>query len=75
MTLTVPRIEALVVRIQNDFLETPAFFLTAPQAERRYDIDGATCEAVLNLLVDAHVLKRSRHGIYLRFYPRLAYAA
>jgi len=49
--------------------------LTLPEAERRFGMDRASCEAVLGALVDAHVLAQSADGGYARFFPRLAHAA
>ena len=75
MTRTARDIQALVLRIQREFLNTPALKLTSPQAERRFGIDPITCGAVLDVLVDAHVLSRNSEGAYARFFPRLASAA
>ena len=69
------RVETLVMRVQNEFLDTPTLRLTVPQAERHFGIDQASCQAVLGLLVDAHVLARSADGRYARFFPHLAQAA
>ena len=52
------RIQDLVVRMQQAFLDAPAFRLTLPQARRRFATSAATCEAVLNVLVEAGVLSR-----------------
>jgi hypothetical protein len=68
-------LEALVMRMQDDFLNSAWLTLTVPEAEQRFDVDRTTCEAVLGVLVDAHVLARSREGTYARFFPRLARAA
>jgi hypothetical protein len=68
-------IERLVVRIQGEFLDRPALGLTISQAERHFGIDRTTCDAVLGLLADAHVLTRSADGTYTRFLPRHAQAA
>jgi hypothetical protein len=68
-------VEAMVMRVQRAFLDTPALCLTLPQAERHFGIDRISCEAVLGALVDANVLARSVDGRYTRFFPRLANAA
>ena len=75
MTANVHRVEALVMRMQRDFLEQPALRLTMRQAERRFGVDRVACEAVLGALVDAGVLARSVDGTYLRFFPPLTRAA
>jgi hypothetical protein len=68
-------VEALVTQMQDDFLKSPTLKLTAHEAEQRFRVDRATCEAILGALVEAHVLARTREGTYARFFPRLARAA
>ena len=63
------------MRVQGDFLNVPALKMTVSEAERRFHVDRATCEAVLDALVEAQVLARNREGAYARFFPRLAHAA
>jgi hypothetical protein len=64
------RVAALVMKIQTDFLDTPDLTLTLSQAQQRFGVNAIQCEAVLNVLVDANVLK-ARDGSYRRFFPRL----
>ena len=71
MTATRRRLENLVVRIQDDFLENPRLALTLAHAQKRFAIDAETCSAVLGTLVEAGVLTE-RHGTYLRLFPRIA---
>lgn len=59
MTLNPTQLAALVVRMQGEFLDAPTLKLTLPEAERRFGVDGVTCEAVLGALVDASVLART----------------
>ena len=75
MTFDSNQVVALVMRVQDDFLETPALRLTLADAERRFGADRRTCEAVLGTLVNAGVLARTDDGGYARFFPRLAHAA
>jgi hypothetical protein len=70
MSATRNRIENLVMKIQDDFVRTPWLALTLPTARKRFGVDAVTCEAVLNALADAHVLSRSRQGIYVRYFPQ-----
>jgi len=72
MALDCGRIQKLVVRMQQAFLDTPALTLTLSQAERRFAADASTCEAVLGALVGAGVLTTTAAGQYVRFFPRLA---
>ena len=75
MTSNTSQVEALVMQVQGEFLDAPALRLTLPEAERRFDIDRVSSEAVLGVLVDAHVLTRSADGSYERYFPRLVQAA
>ena len=64
------RIQDLVVRTQQAFLDAPAVRLTLPQACRRFSTSGAMCAAVLNVLAEAGVLSRTSQGQYVRSAPR-----
>jgi hypothetical protein len=75
MTTNPCGVAALVMRVQEDFLATPSLSLTAAEAERRFGLDRPSCEAVLEALADATVLRRERNGTYRRFFPHLAHAA
>lgn len=72
MTANCRWIQALVMRIQNEFLENPALNLTLPQAQQRFGVDGITCGAVLGALLEASVLAKTPEGTYVRFFPRYA---
>ena len=75
MTLDSNRVVALVMRVQDDFLDTPALRLSLRDAEQRFGVDRHTCEAVLRVLVTSGVLAHCDDGGYVRFFPRLAHAA
>jgi len=66
------RIQNMVVRMQQAFLDDPTLRLTLPQAQRRFFTSEATSEAVLNVLVEAGVLSRTPRGQYVRLFPRSA---
>ena len=68
------RIEDLLMRIEGEFLETPELKLSVPQAQRRFGVDEMTCEAVLDALVDAAVLFKTRDRVYGRLFPRVVAA-
>ena len=68
-------LEALVTRMQDDFLNSATLKLTVSEAVERFCVDRATCEAILGVLVDAHVLTCTGEGQYARFFPRIAHAA
>ena len=56
MTLTRTQIEALVMRVQNDFLATPALKLPLREASQRFGLDIGRCKEILDALVVARVL-------------------
>ncbi len=68
------QIADLVMRIEGEFLEAPGLKLTVHEAERRFGIDEITCEAVLDALVDAAVLVRTRDRVYGRRFPNVVAA-
>ena len=70
MTPTRSEIEGLVLRIQSEFLNTPALRLSLGQVARRVGISASTCEAVLHALVEARVLTVTPAGAFERFFPR-----
>lgn len=72
MTLGCHQIQALVMRMQTAFLDTPGLTLSLEDAERRFGLDEVACDAVLTALVDAKVLARTREGAYVRFFPHVA---
>jgi hypothetical protein len=60
------QIDALLQRIQGEFLEMPGLRLTAAQGRRLWGLDRDVCDALLEALVDARFLSRSREGLYAR---------
>jgi hypothetical protein len=68
------RIEDLVLSIEGEFLETPSLRLTIPDAMRRFGVNAAASEALLEALVDAAVLFRTTDRVYGRLFPRGAAA-
>jgi hypothetical protein len=51
--------------IQGEYREMPGLQLTKPQVRRLWGLDDPTCEAVLDALSAAHVLRLSRAGRYM----------
>ena len=70
MTPNRSEIEALVMRIQEEFLRTPAVRLTLNQIARQVNASVGLCKAVLRVLVDARVLAQTPGGVYERFFPQ-----
>ena len=58
--------EAMLRRVQSEFLEMPGLRLTEPQARRLWNLDARTCAALLTVLVDANFLFRTRDGAFMR---------
>lgn len=72
---SVRTIASLITRIQNHFLNAPNLALSLAEAERRFGVDRATCEAILDLLADATVLARTADGSFARFSRPARHAA
>jgi hypothetical protein len=53
-------------RVQGEFLEMPGLRLTEPQARRLWGLDEASCDALLDALIDAKFLFRTRDGAFMR---------
>jgi Fe2+ or Zn2+ uptake regulation protein len=56
----------LVIRAMREFDEWPTLRITLEQATRLFSIDRATCQDVLDTLVEARVLGRDCTGRYAR---------
>ena len=54
-------------RVRGEYGEMPGLNLTLPQAQRLWGLDTCACEAVLRNLVDAHFLRRTPKGTFVRF--------
>jgi hypothetical protein len=52
--------------IRGEFQEVPGLHLTRPQVQRLWGLDAATCDALLEALVDARFLMRTPDGSYAR---------
>jgi hypothetical protein len=63
------RIQNLVVKMQQAFLDAPDLRLSLAQAQRRFFTSAATSEALLDVLVEAGVLRRTPRGQYVRLFP------
>jgi hypothetical protein len=61
------KMDALVLqRVYGEFVEMPGLRLTCQQAQRLWGVDEQTCRGLLDLLVEARFLFRSRDGAYSR---------
>lgn len=66
MTVPVFEIENLLERIQAEYREMPGLSLTEAQAARVWHLEGVRCSALLDALVQAKFLRRTRTGAYVR---------
>jgi hypothetical protein len=51
--------------VKAEYLEMPGLRLTGRQAQRLWALDGATCDALLDMLESTHFLRRSPRGDYM----------
>jgi len=58
-------IDEIIRRVQCEFLEMPGLRLTEPQARRLWGLDPISCTALLDALVDARFLFRTREGAFM----------
>ena len=63
------RITELLDRIQGEYLEQPGLRLTEAQAQRLWDLDRTTCDALLEALVDVKFLRRAPDGSFVKTEP------
>lgn len=54
-------------RIRGEYLEMPGLRLTAAQAKRLWNLDQEQCEVLLSALVDAHFLRHTPDGGFIRY--------
>src|SRR5262245_52607114 len=59
-------VEQMLSRICAEFLEMPGLRLTRIQAQRLWGLDELTCGRVLDMLLDAGFLQRTRNDTYAR---------
>ena len=58
--------DALLRRVQGEFLEMPGLRLTQAQAQRLWGLDAASSASLLASLVEAQFLFRTRNGAFMR---------
>ena len=60
-------------RVRGEYIEMPGLRLTTAQAQRLWGLDRASCDALLDALVDAKFLSKTRDGAFVRSeYVRVA---
>jgi hypothetical protein len=55
-------VDAIARRVLAEFEEMPGLRLTLEQASRLFGLDGATCQIVLDVLVDSAYLRETATG-------------
>ena len=60
-----PGIDAIVARVRGEYREMPGLQLTLAQACRLWQVDIATCEMVLEQLVQDRFLRKTNSGPYV----------
>jgi hypothetical protein len=56
----------LVDRVLGEYREMPGLALTIEQARRLWGCDPVTCQRIVDVLVERHVLRWSRDGRLIR---------
>lgn len=56
----------VIRRVQGEYIEMPGLRLTPAQAQRLWGLDRVACDALLDALVDAKFLLRTRDGAFVR---------
>jgi hypothetical protein len=59
------RIELLAPRVRAEYLEMPGLCLTLEQAQRLWNVERRTCEALLESLIDARFLHRTERQLFV----------
>ena len=56
----------VIERILGEYREMPGLALTIEQARRLWGCDAVTCQRIVDVLVERHVLRWSRDGRLIR---------
>ena len=59
-------LDEVIRRVQGEYIEMPGLRLTPAQAQRLWGLDRSACDALLDALVDAKFLFRTRDGAFVR---------
>lgn len=59
------RVPDLLQLIQSEYREMPCLSLTKPQMQRLWGLETFVCEAVIDALVAASILRRTASGTYV----------
>ena len=53
-------------RVRGEYIEMPGLRLTTAQAQRLWGLDRASCDSLLDALVEAKFLLKTRDGAFVR---------
>ena len=59
-------LDDVLQRVRGEYREMPGLRLTTAQAQRLWGLDRIACNALLDALVDAKFLFRTRDGSFMR---------
>jgi hypothetical protein len=59
-------LDPVVARVKNEFLEMPGLRLNVSQAMRLWGLDRDECHRVIEALVEASFLQKTRRGYIMR---------
>ena len=59
-------LESVIVRVRNEFIEMPGLRVSVPDAMRLWGLDRDECQRVIDALVSASFLQRTRRGEIVR---------
>ena len=59
-------LDSLIARVRNEFLEMPGLRLNVTQAMRLWGLERDECQRVIDALVSASFLQRTRRGEIVR---------
>ena len=71
--MNVPVTAHILQRIKSEYIEMPGLALRPEQVQRLCGVDGASCQTVLETLVETGFLSKRSDGAYGR-YPDIARA-
>ena len=60
-----PNVISWLELIRAEYLEMPGLRLTKPQVRRFWSLEAAVCDALLDALVDARFLAKTRQASYV----------
>lgn len=60
-----PTISQWLRLIQAEYREIPGLHLTKPQMQRLWGLDATTCDALLDALQEARILRRTQRDGYV----------